>query len=120
MSGYAVRNDRQGWYAVDGPENIGADEWYTEDTPPDPVPLPPTYDEQIALAMAQRDLLLTLAAIRIAPLQDAVDLDESTSDEVALLKLWKQYRIALNRVEQQAGYPAEIDWPLSPDTATNS
>lgn len=117
---YAVRNDGQGWRAASGPEDIGVDEWYTEETPPDPIPLPPTHDELIALARTQRDQLLTLAAIRIAPLQDAVDLDESTPDEVARLKLWKQYRIALNRVEQQAGYPAEIDWPRSPDTASDS
>lgn len=119
MSGYAVRNDGQGWYAVNGPDDIGPDEWYTEETPPDPVPLPPASDEILAMMLIERDRLLALAAIRIAPLQDAVDLEEATPDEVARLKLWKQYRIALNRVEQQAGYPAEIDWPRSPDTATN-
>lgn len=112
---YAVRNDGQGWRAVNGPEDVGVDEWFSIDTPPDPVPLPPTPNEIIALSMAERDRLLALAAIRIAPLQDAIDLDEATPDDVARLKLWKQYRVAVSRIDQQAGYPADIDWPQSPD-----
>ncbi|NBK38127.1 hypothetical protein EON09_06235 [Pseudomonas soli] len=50
----------------------------------------------------------------IAPLQDAVDLDEATEVEAALLKDWKRYRVALNRVLEQPGYPIEIDWPAPP------
>lgn len=62
----------------------------------------------------KRDGLLQQAAIRIAPLQDAVDLDESTPAEVALLKKWKQYRVAVNRVPDQAEYPRDISWPIEP------
>lgn len=50
----------------------------------------------------------------IAPLQDAVDIDEATEAEAALLKEWKRYRVALNRLPDQPGYPAEIEWPASP------
>lgn len=50
----------------------------------------------------------------IAPLQDAVDLDEATGAEVARLKAWKKYRVALNRLPDQAGYPTTIDWPVVP------
>ena len=50
----------------------------------------------------------------IAPLQDAVDLDEATEPEAALLKEWKRYRVALNRLPEQPGYPTEIDWPAPP------
>lgn len=50
----------------------------------------------------------------IAPLQDAVDVEEATEDEVATLKEWKRYRIALNRLPEQAGYPSVIDWPAPP------
>ncbi|MNJ51840.1 Caudovirales tail fiber assembly protein [compost metagenome] len=50
----------------------------------------------------------------IAPLQDAVDLDEATETEVAALKAWKKYRIALIRVPDQPGYPDTIDWPAPP------
>lgn len=50
----------------------------------------------------------------IAPLQDAVDIDEATDADIALLKAWKKYRVALNRVSEQAGYPLTIDWPAPP------
>jgi hypothetical protein len=66
-------------------------------------------------ARAQRDSLLSLAAIRIAPLQDAVDIDDATAADVALLKKWKQYRVALNRIQDQAGFPGQVDWPVAPE-----
>lgn len=50
----------------------------------------------------------------IQPLQDAVDIDEATEVDLSLLKLWKKYRVALSKVEAQAGYPAVIDWPVPP------
>jgi hypothetical protein len=55
-----------------------------------------------------------IADAAIAPLQDAVDLDEATDAEVALLKEWKRYRVALNRLPDQPGYPADINWPAQP------
>ncbi|HCF1421459.1 TPA: tail fiber assembly protein, partial [Pseudomonas aeruginosa] len=69
---------------------------------------------QVADVEKRRDTLLQEATLRIAPLQDAIDLDEATQAEVAELKAWKQYRIALNRVDQQAGYPSLVEWPVSP------
>lgn len=78
-----------------------------------PFPLPTTA-ELSAAALAQRDRLLQVATIRINPLQDAVDLDDATTEEVALLKKWKQYRVALNRIEQQATFPSTIEWPVTP------
>ncbi|AIY42996.1 Phage tail fiber assembly protein [Collimonas arenae] len=65
-------------------------------------------------AMAQRDTLLVLATTKMAPLQDAIDLDEATKAEAALLKRWKQYRVILNRIDTQDGFPAAIAWPVSP------
>lgn len=50
----------------------------------------------------------------IAPLQDAVDLDDATETEAAALKAWKKYRVALNRLPEQPGYPTDIDWPAPP------
>lgn len=67
-----------------------------------------------AEVQALRDERLRMAALRIAPLQDAHDLGESTETEEALLLSWKRYRIALNRIEQQAGYAVAVDWPLPP------
>ncbi|OOV90968.1 phage tail protein [Pseudomonas sp. MF6396] len=50
----------------------------------------------------------------IAPLQDAVDLDDATEAEATALKAWKKYRVALNRLPDQPGYPTDIDWPAPP------
>lgn len=58
--------------------------------------------------------LRSVADSAIAPLQDAVDLDEATAEEVALLTAWKRYRVALNRLPDQEGYPNDIDWPAPP------
>lgn len=65
-------------------------------------------------ALAQKDNLLAMAAEKIAPLQDAVDLDMATDEEVASLKEWRKYRVQLNRVEQQVEFPDSIEWPKSP------
>lgn len=84
-----------------------------EPNPPErePVPQPaPTADQ----VRAQRDGALSFAALRIAPLQDAVDLDDATADDVAALKAWKQYRVAVSRIEQQPGFPGSVNWPEQP------
>jgi hypothetical protein len=50
--------------------------------------------------------------LAIAPLQDAVDLDEATQAETDQLKKWKQYRVAVNRIDLTQASPV---WPLQPD-----
>lgn len=72
---------------------------------------PPDY---LVLAIAERDQRLAEATIRIAPLQDAVDLEEATAAEIALLKRWKKYRVDLSRIEQQPGFPTDVVWPVIP------
>ncbi|WP_248794556.1 tail fiber assembly protein [Pseudomonas sp. MWU13-2105] len=74
----------------------------------------PTPEQVLQSANAQRDALLASAGLRIAPLQDAVDLDVATGADTVNLKLWKQYRVAINRVSEQPGFPATIDWPTPP------
>lgn len=76
---------------------------------------PPTAEQYRETAFAQRDKALSVAAMRIAPLQDAVDLGKATEENRASLIKWKQYRIDLNEIEQQAGFPEDIQWPLAPD-----
>lgn len=66
------------------------------------------------MARRKGDELLSIATLRIAPLQDSVDLDEAAATELASLKAWKQYRVAVNRVPEQQGYPGTIDWPRQP------
>lgn len=65
-------------------------------------------------AVRDRDALLAAAAIRIAPLQDAVELGKASSDEEASLRNWKLYRVDLNRIEDQPHFPRVIDWPVEP------
>ncbi|OEC52278.1 tail fiber assembly protein [Pseudomonas sp. ENNP23] len=68
----------------------------------------------IAQAISWRDALLRSAAMRMAPLQDAMDLGEATADEQEQLRVWKNYRVQLNRIEQQPGFPNSIEWPEPP------
>ncbi|OLU22536.1 hypothetical protein BVH03_24975 [Pseudomonas sp. PA15(2017)] len=77
-------------------------------------PPPPSTEQLISQATARCTQLLQVATQAIAPLQDAVDLGEATEAEQAALLAWKRYRIALNRIEQQEGYPHSIEWPASP------
>ncbi|EOY0513822.1 tail fiber assembly protein, partial [Salmonella enterica] len=53
--------------------------------------------------------LLQLATDKIAPLQDAVDLEEATDEEKARLNAWKKYRVLVNRVDT-----SKPEWPEAP------
>ncbi len=98
------------WEAC-GPEvKVG---WRLEDGVFFPPP-PPTVEEIAIEQRALRDELLRVAGLRIAPLQDAVDLSEATEEETLLLMQWKQYRVHLNRLETQPGWPVQIKWPVAP------
>lgn len=72
----------------------------------------PLDDAQILAAnTATRGKLLAAAALAIAPLQDASDLQIATDAEIALLTQWKQYRVDVSRVDLTASAP---DWPATP------
>jgi hypothetical protein len=68
----------------------------------------------LAGVVAETAARRAVADAAIAPLQDAVDIDDATDAETALLKAWKKYRVALNRLPEQAGYPTTVDWPTVP------
>lgn len=75
---------------------------------------PPIPKEQlIAEAEQQKQSLLAEANNAIAPLQDAVDLDMATDEEIEKLKAWKKYRVLLNRVDTSTA--PDIDWPIKPE-----
>lgn len=65
----------------------------------------------VAADLTQRRAVADAA---IAPLQDAVELEEATEAEATLLIEWKRYRVALSRLSEQEGYPSEVDWPAPP------
>lgn len=107
------------WAPPEGFEAIQSDEagigWTYVDgefvAPPAPQPPTRTPAEILAANTANRDVLLAQATLAIAPLQDAVDLDEATTDEAAMLKKWKQYRVAVNRIDLTQTSPP---WPAQP------
>lgn len=69
--------------------------------------------EVMSLTEKKRAQLMIDANQKITPLQDASDLGIATEDELERLKVWKTYRVLLNRVEI-ANAP-DIDWPQRPD-----
>ncbi|EAO0099756.1 tail fiber assembly protein [Salmonella enterica] len=60
-------------------------------------------------AEGTKSRLLLIASGKIAPLQDAVDLDEATDKEKASLLAWRKYRVLVNRVDT-----TNPDWPYVP------
>ncbi|WP_123587999.1 tail fiber assembly protein [Pseudomonas fluorescens] len=72
-------------------------------------------DQALAIVVAEIDRRRTIADKAIAPLQDAVDIDDATDADVVLLKAWKKYRVALNRLPDEPGYPSSISWPVAPN-----
>jgi len=121
--GYAYAINKSYAFMVDGPETDPDNPatsypdysketfWPLADGFPTIVPLPA---EMLAMARAERDRLLTYATLRINPLQDDVDNEESTQEGVALLKLWKRYRSAVDKVENNPGWPDSPQWPDPP------
>ncbi|KMW71787.1 hypothetical protein TI10_19555 [Photorhabdus luminescens subsp. luminescens] len=59
----------------------------------------------------QQYYLLEQAAIKIAPLQDAIDLSIATDSEITTLMAWKKYRVTLNRMDTTV---QNIEWPEHP------
>ncbi|EDU0378547.1 tail fiber assembly protein [Salmonella sp. 741265054_HSA] len=64
---------------------------------------------QLRQAEETKNRLLQIASEKVAPLQDAVDLDIATDDEKAQLDEWKKYRVLVNRVDT-----SNPDWPAQP------
>lgn len=71
-------------------------------------------EQLLANVVSEQAQRRVVADAAIAPLQDAVELDEATEAEAALLIDWKRYRVALSRLPDQEGYPSDIEWPAPP------
>ncbi|PHM26090.1 tail fiber assembly protein [Xenorhabdus ehlersii] len=70
---------------------------------------PEEYQQQ---AVYQKQHLMNIARDKIAPLQDAVDLDMATDAEKLSLAEWRKYRVLLNRVDCSTA--PDIQWPEQP------
>jgi hypothetical protein len=68
----------------------------------------------LAVAADKRNVLMQIATKAIAPLQDAVDTDSATPQELEAITKWKIFRRDLGRADQQEGWPVDIDWPVQP------
>jgi hypothetical protein len=116
-----VVDDESGYVPDDGfiviQTDVGGIGWTYADgvftEPPPPAVAPPTAAEILATNTVVRNQLLAAATLAIAPLQDADDLGEATAAETALLKSWKQFRVAVNRIDLTVQNPA---WPVAPQT----
>lgn len=60
---------------------------------------------------AHRDQLMQAAALAVAPLADAVSLGTATAAESAAMTAWREYRVALSRLDLTQ---ASITWPVVP------
>ena len=67
---------------------------------------------RIREAEETKNSLMQVASEHIAPLQDAVDLEIATEEEISLLEAWKKYRVLLNRVNTTTA--PDIEWPTVP------
>lgn len=83
---YAIRNDKQGWRAVNGPDDVGADEYYSE-APIEVVPLPLTYKHAL-------DALNTTYQVDVAKLNNAFALTllaDGPSEATKMAAIRSQY-----------------------------
>lgn len=85
-------------------ECIGG-EWVETGTAPSP--------DYVKIAEYKKTRLYNIVTTLIAPLQDAVDIDEATTEEIERLKVLKTYRVQLNRVDTSLA--PDIVWPTKPD-----
>lgn len=80
-------------------------------------PTPPPYIPTPEDNARTRVLLIDAATREIAPLQDMVEFDMATPDDVALLKAWKLYRIALTKLDLSV---SPVEWPTAPEAAATA
>ncbi|SFU62436.1 virus tail fibre assembly protein, lambda gpK [Xenorhabdus koppenhoeferi] len=73
---------------------------------------PPTPEEFQRRAEREKLHRLSQAANKIAPLNDAVDLNIATDEEKSALAQWRHYRVLINRVD--CSTTPDIQWPEQP------
>jgi len=75
----------------------------------------PIIDAEDAVMIASSRLAAEMeeANRAIAPLQDAVDINIATDEEIMRLAEWKRYRVALSRIDPVKA--SNIEWPIKPN-----
>ena len=78
-------------------------------------PVPPVSDADLrAKAMSKRDELLSIADKATAGMADAYVAGLLNEGDEVTFKAYAAYKLALNKVDAQPGYPSDIEWPTSP------
>ncbi|WP_434672710.1 tail fiber assembly protein [Pseudomonas sp. R1-15] len=76
---------------------------------------PPSSEEQLkAEAMAQRDIYMEAANEATIGMADAYIAGFLNEADTAKFKAFAVYKLALNKINQQPGFPGAISWPISP------
>ncbi|MNJ51954.1 Caudovirales tail fiber assembly protein [compost metagenome] len=76
--------------------------------------MPPTDAELKATAIGQRDVLLAIANESTAGMTDAFIAGLLNESDTVNFKAYASYKLALNKIDQQVGYPQIINWPDLP------
>ena len=79
-----------------------------------PVPAMPTAAELALQAIAKRNALLVIANEATAGMADAYIAGLLDDADVAIFRAYAAYKLQLNKIDKQPGYPQAIDWPSSP------
>lgn len=111
---YAYDDDCDPIFILEGLEKLSNEE-YEQIMEDRRLASAPTDEDLAKEIYAKRDAALAVAGIRIAPLQDAVDLNKATNLDRENLLRWKSYRIDVNRVSDQPTFPKVVDWPKEPE-----
>lgn len=80
----------------------------------EPVVVPPTLEQLKDSAISQRDFLLAEADEATAGMADAFIAGLLDEADAAKFKAYAAYKLALNKIDTQAGYPITIKWPARP------
>jgi len=100
------------WVEITNMDSMPQANWvHTDGGFAPPQPSVRTTAETLAENTAARNYYLGVAGVAINDLQDKIDLDIATPEEVLPLKQWKQYRVAVNRVDMMLISPV---WPTTP------
>lgn len=80
----------------------------------EPVPPVPTVAELALQAIAKRDALLANANEATAGMADAYIAGMLDEADTAVFRAYAAYKLKLNKIDKQPGYPSIIDWPSIP------
>lgn len=73
-----------------------------------------TRDDLVAEINVERDLRLVAANEATVGMADAFISGLLDADEESMFKAYAAYKLALNRISKQPGYPGTVNWPVAP------